>query len=145
MKQEIRAMREMLTNMRKEENCLLEGDKTSWNQVMIERSTLLERLYDLRSKRFQATEQLELWAKEAALPFENILCPEDADNCEILSMREQLAALIEKMNDQNMRNISLEAHETTTLTPERLTYSPTRYLPSAKKIKTTVATYPHKP
>ncbi len=145
MKQEIGAMREMLANMRQEEHCLLEGDKTSWNQVMIERSSLLERLYVLRMKRFQATQQLELWAKEAALPFENILCPENVDNCEIFSMREQLTSLIEKMNDQNVRNLSLEAHETTSLAHERLSYSPTHFIATSKKIKTTVATYPHKP
>jgi flagellar biosynthesis/type III secretory pathway chaperone len=145
MKQEIGAMREMLANMRQEEHCLLEGDKTGWNQIMIERSSLLERLYELRSRRFHVTEQLETWAKESALPFENLLHSEDVASCETLSMREQLTALIEKMNEQNMRNLSLEAHGAISSTHERLLFSPPQLTVSLKKGKTTVATYPRNP
>ena len=144
MKQEIRAMREMLANMRQEEECLLTGDKNRWNRIMIERSTLLEILYELRSQRFLETKQLEHLAKDAALPMENLLSPEDEESCEILSMREQLAALIEKMNQQNLRNQSLEGREFFPAR-ERLMQHGLPQAQLVKRNKTIIATYPEKP
>ncbi len=144
MKQEIGAMRDMLANMRQEEVCLLAGDKTSWNQIMIERSSLLERLYELRSQRFHATELLESMAKDAELPFEELLCRAGEDSCEFLSMREQLTALMEKMNQQNMRNSSLEAREFNA-SKQNLPYPTPALQVSLKRNKTTIATYPDKP
>lgn len=143
MKQEIGAMREMLANMRQEEASLLAGDKTAWNNIMIARSSLLARLYELRSQRFQATELLESMAKDTEISFEYLLCLDDEDGCEILSMREQLTALVEKMNQQNIRNCSLEGRECS-LAKEKLSY-PQAAVESVKKGKTTIATYPDKP
>lgn len=145
MKQEIGAMREMLANMRQEEVCLLAGDRNSWNKVMVERSSLLARLYELRSQRFQATQQLEILAKKASISFENFLCQQEGDGCEILSMREQLTALVEKMNQQNLRNSSLEAREFRSSSKDRFSLPPLPAPEAQKKGKTTVATYPDKP
>jgi flagellar biosynthesis/type III secretory pathway chaperone len=143
MKQEIGAMREMLANMRQEEVCLLAGDKTAWNNLMIERSSLLARLYELRSQRFQATELLESIAKDTEISFEHLLCLDDEDGCEIFTMREQLTALVEKMNQQNLRNSSLEGREYS-LAKEKHSF-PQSAVESVKKAKTTIATYPDKP
>lgn len=145
MKQEIKAMRDMLTNMVQEEACLLSGDKTGWNQIMIERSSLLARLYDLRSQRFEATKLLESLAKDVDVPFDYLLCLEEDDGCEILTMREQLAALVEKMNQQNVRNSGLEGRDFSSLAKERLSFPPPTAPEAVKKGKTTIATYPDKP
>lgn len=145
MKQEIAAMREMLANMVQEEVCLLSGDKTGWNRIMIERSSLLARLYELRSQRFEATELLETLAKDAEVTFDYLLCLEDGQGCEILSMREQLTALVEKMNQQNIRNSTLEGRDFNSLAKERLSFPPPSIADSTKKSKTTIATYPNKP
>lgn len=143
MKQEISTMRDMLANMRQEEASLLAGDKIAWNQIMIERSSLLSRLYQLRSERSLATTLLEAMAEEAALPFDNFLCTQD--NCEILSMREQLMALVEKMNLQNIRNHTLEGREYGPICKDRCSYPPPGAPVAAKRNKTTIATYPDKP
>lgn len=142
MKQEIGAMREMLANMRQEEVCLLAGDQEAWNKIMMERSSLLERLYELRSVRVIATEQLENWAKAEAIPIENIFCTDDASSCEILSMREQLTALIEKMNQQNVRNLTLEARKPLPSTKDSLAFSAPTLTSPLKKGKIGVITYP---
>ncbi len=139
MKQEIRAMREMLANMQQEEACLLDGDKKRWNQIMIERSALLEHLYELRSLRFHKTEQLEHLAKDAALPENTLFNAEDEENCEILSMSDQLTALLERMNRQNLRNRSLEGDQIV-LAKQRIAFPPDPKL--IKRLKATVATYP---
>lgn len=144
LKQEIGVMREMLANMRQEEASLLAGDKTSWNQIMIARSSLLVCLYELRSQRFHATEILETLAKNAKRPFEELLCRADEDACEILSMREQLTALMEKMNQQNMRNSSLEAREFNSA-KQNLLYPAPVLAASLKRNKTAIATYPDNP
>ncbi len=102
MKQEIRAMREMLANMHQEELSILAKDRNAWKQVMMERVSLLARLSELRSVRLEATKQLESMDKQTSTHLEE-------ENCEILSMRDQLTALVEKMNQQNVRNQNLEA------------------------------------
>lgn len=143
MKMEIGAMREMLANMRQEEVCLLAGDQVAWNKIMIERSSLLARLYELRSLRVIATEQLEAWAKEAALSFETLLSTDERMNCEILSMREQLTSLIEKMNQQNVRNLILEGRKWEI---RKDPYTPALVKAStSRKGKIGIATYPDKP
>lgn len=114
MQKEIHIMREILANMHQEELCLLLNDKGSWNQVMQERSTLIERLSSLRSDRITMTEKIEHMASlktDTKSPsLEQILPAEDDATCEILSLRDQLMALIERMNTQNSRNEYLFHH-----------------------------------
>jgi hypothetical protein len=99
MKQEIGAMREMLANMHQEELCLIAHDQKAWTQVMMDRVSLLARLSELRSERLQCAKKLENLQDLAEL------------DCEILSMRDQLASLVEKMNQQQHRIQTLETHK----------------------------------
>ena len=102
MHKEISIMREILANMLQEELSIQLNDLGSLDQVMCERSSMVERLSTLRSARLQATKNLEELAasrgQERVPPFD------DASNCEILLLSEQIMALTEKMNDQNCRN-----------------------------------------
>ncbi|MBS3905035.1 MAG: hypothetical protein KGZ39_06895 [Simkania sp.] len=133
MKQEILAMREMLSNMHQEELSILAKDRNAWKQVMLERVTILSRLGELRAVRLEATQQLESMTKQSSHSNE--------DNCEILSMRDQLTALVEKMNQQNIRNQTLEASDTSSypMFPNPLVEIKKR------KPRTALATYPRHP
>jgi hypothetical protein len=104
LKQEIVAMREMLSNMHQEELSLLAKDRKAWTLVMMQRANLLARLSEVRTERLAATQRLESIKKRLSPSFKD-------ENCEIISMRDQLTALVEKMNQQNLRIQSLEDHD----------------------------------
>ena len=125
LKQEIGAMREMLANMHQEELTLIAHDRKAWMQVMMDRVGLLSRLSELRLIRLKCTKELEHLASISEL------------DCEILSMRDQLASLIEKMNQQQHRIQNLEAYSSS---------SSSRYPPRKPQEGTknpgAIATYP---
>lgn len=129
MKQEILAMREMLSNMHQEELSLLDKDEGRRQKVMIERSNLLSILMKLRKARLEATKKLERLTPH----LEETL---SLETCEILSMRDQLTALIAKMNEQNVRIQNLETDKA----PQR--YMEPISLKRKSKIKTLLALYP---
>lgn len=108
MKKEIETMREILANMHQEKHSLLIKDKTLWQKVVEERAPLILRLSDLREARIKSTEKLEALAFPHTLneevPLEKLLPPQDDRTCDVLSMRDQMAALIERLNHQTMRN-----------------------------------------
>jgi len=146
MQKEIHIMREILANMHQEELCLLLNDKGSWNQVMQQRSVLIERLSTLRAERISTTEEIEHMAsaktKNKSLSLEQILPTDDENTCEILSLRDQLMALIERMNTQNCRNEYL-FHHVEHLPPLSLSSEPLfpQSVPERQKRKAAIATY----
>jgi hypothetical protein len=125
LKQEIGAMREMLANMHQEELTLIAHDRKAWMQVMMDRVGLLARLSELRSIRLKCTQELE-----------HLTSLTDLD-CEILSMRDQLASLIEKMNQQQHRIQNLEAHPSS-----GISRYPIRKPQESLKKPGAIATYP---
>lgn len=108
MKKEIETMREILGNMHEEEITLISKDMVAKAHVMEERAKLIQRLTSLRNARLEATQKLESLAfphgvpKE--IPLEKLLPSEDAATCETLMLRDQMMALIERMNLQSNRN-----------------------------------------
>lgn len=109
LQKEVHLMREILANMHEEELSLLLNDKGSWNQVMQHRFGLIERLSTLRIERMEATQRIEDLAQpdsntKRPLSLEEILPVDEVISCEILSLRDQVLALIERMNKQNSRN-----------------------------------------
>lgn len=104
MKKEIETMREILSNMHQEETLLQSKDKNSWNKIMEERATLILRLSNLREERLQAAEKLEtLSGSPDDTPLEELLSPQDEKGCETLSLRDQMVALVERLNLQSNR------------------------------------------
>jgi hypothetical protein len=87
MQKEINLMRELLANMHQEELTLEHEDKSSWDRIMNERARMIERLGSLREERLHASKQ-----------FEEHATIEDSETIEILSLRDQLMALAERMN-----------------------------------------------
>jgi len=131
LKQEIGAMREMLANMHQEELTLLAKDRKAWTLVMLERVNLLTILSELRLTRIEVTHKLESINGCAS----NGLKEED---CEILSMRDQLATLVEKMNQQNLRIHTLEAGDSK---GSAYLHAPSP-MPLKEGTRTILATYP---
>jgi flagellar biosynthesis/type III secretory pathway chaperone len=112
MKKEISMMREILANMHQEEQNLLLGDQEGWNSVMKTRTALVERLGILRRARTEATNKLEeliptSTKKEKKTPLEQFLALDDETYNEILLLRDQISALLERINFQNARNQTL--------------------------------------
>ncbi len=110
MQKEITLMRDLLANLHQEELSLLMHDRTSWNQLMEERATIVQKLGPWRSARIGATEKLVQHLskeKNKGLSLEELLPPQNESSCEILSLRDQLMALTERMNGQNCRNQTL--------------------------------------
>src|SRR4051812_35311550 len=83
MKREIEAMREILSNLHREELLLASNDKEGSNQLMQERLKLLDHLGYLREARLQAMEKLEQLADSNG-KLEQLLPPEDENSCETL-------------------------------------------------------------
>ena len=103
LQQEISAMREVLASLCEEELSRQLNDQVKTDQVISHRNLMIDRLNHLRSIREQAIELLEkIFGRPAT--FEELFPIEEPENCEILSLRDQMLALIERINQQNTRN-----------------------------------------
>lgn len=111
MQKEISIMRDILGNMRREELSLEINDKGAWNYIVTERHELIQKLSVFRTARIEATKKLQsLVSADLNKPdvsLEQILPSEEESSCEILFLRDQIMALLEKMNQQNTRNEQL--------------------------------------
>jgi len=96
MQKEIAMMREILANMHQEEISLLMQDKDALDQVLQERSFMVERLGIFRKERILTSEKIE-----------HLILPPLEKDCEVVAMGEQIAALTERMNFQKCRNENL--------------------------------------
>lgn len=134
MQKEIHAMRELLGNLQYEEMLILRKELSYMNQMMEDRGRLIQTLSDLRQERNATTAILESLNHAASdAPLETLL-PQDHENSwEVLMLRDQMFALLDRMNLQNTRNEMLTqlAHHQSTLQP----------LPE-KKAKISLATLP---
>ena len=87
MKKEVSLTRELLSNLIAEENSLLWQDKTTWNDIM--------------HKRFDLTQSLKSFRKER----KDLTCHLNEENqCELSLLLDQLIPLIDKVNEQSVRN-----------------------------------------
>jgi len=109
MKEEISSMREILANMHQEELILMINDRACLVQIMHERSQLLGNLKDLRLERLNTTEKLKKLAQidNEGASLETILALDSVYACETFSLRDQMLALVERMNLQHSRNTLL--------------------------------------
>ncbi len=104
MKRELEAMRQLLDNMNLEEQFILRKEKKYWSSMMEERTHLLEELSAIRQDRTIATEKLEALTRHANAPLEELLPQQDTNSWEILSLRDQMVTLLDRMTLQTSRN-----------------------------------------
>jgi hypothetical protein len=111
MEMEIETMREILANMHQEEVSLVQKDKTAWSHVIQERSNLMEKLGDLREKRLSTTEDLKKiffpQGNTETITFEEIIPCQGEESCDLLILRDQITALIDRLHLQHSRNEAL--------------------------------------
>jgi len=134
MKKEIDAMRELLGNLQHEEILMIRKETSYWNQLMEDRGRLIQQLSDLRQERNLTTSILEsLNGAGSNAPLETLLPPDHENSWDLLMLRDQMFALLDRMNLQNSRNEMLThlAHHQPVLQP----------LPE-KKPKISLATLP---
>ena len=105
MEKEIDLMREILSNMMQEEVSLQGQDKPSWEALMQTRFQLIEQVKAFRQDRMNATSKLLTLSDEKT--FEKILLGDEDIACEVVFLLDQLIALSEKINTQNIRNQKL--------------------------------------
>jgi len=134
MKKEIDTMRELLGNLHQEEMLIIQKEMGYWNQLMEERSHLISQLSHLRQDRASITESLESMAHlHPNVSLEELLPPDHENTWELLALRDQMFALLDRMNLQCSRNEML-----THLAQHQPTLQP---LPE-KKAKISIATLP---
>jgi len=135
LQKEVYIMRELLANMDQEELSLLLNDQGSINELLEQRSRIIERLSSFRLCRIDATEKIEKIIAKGNVPTtERILPSEEDTSTEILSLRDQLMALTEQMNRQQTQNQYLIEH------PDHTRIAPRESVQRAKR-KASVATY----
>ena len=108
MKKEIETMREILGNMKEEEHFLVHKDKAAWHYTIQERTQLFNRLTEVQKNE----QKLAISLQQMVLPhsgnelrsLEEILPRDDENRSETLSLRDQILALIDRMNLQSSRN-----------------------------------------
>ncbi len=105
MKKEIDAMRELLGNLHQEEMLILQKETAYWTQLMEERGHLIEHLSHLRQDRMYITGILETMNQaHANVPLEQLVPPDNENSWELLAQRDQILALLDRMNLQCSRN-----------------------------------------
>ena len=142
MQKEISTMREILSNILQEEVALLDHDKDSWGQLMQSRFHMIEQVKIVRKGRMDATQKLLSLSDEKI--FNKILSENEEEACEISFLLDQLIALSDKINHQNIRNQSLlENSEHFLAIPHRMDYPPHLYMiPIVKSRKNFLMTIP---
>lgn len=118
MQKEIALMREVLSNMHQEETLLRMNDQFSVGQILTERSQIIQLLSPLREERVNACKNAGKFISE---------------NFEIISMRDQLMTLMERINLQNVINERLY-HTVRSGSMPKMEEAP-------KKKKSSIATY----
>jgi adenylosuccinate lyase len=133
MKRELETMRQLLDNMNMEEQFILRNEKKYWSSMMEERTQLAQRLGSIRQDRHIIVEKLESLVSQENAPLEELLPAQDTNSWEILSLRDQMMTLSDRIALQTSRNeMLLHLAQTPALAKE----SP------QKKKKISIATLP---
>ena len=112
LRSEIHLTRELLTNMRQEEVSLMLQDTGSLNQILQQRSGMLEKLSILRLHRQETTKKIERIVSSGHKnpSLDEILPLNEEISTEILTLSDQLMALTERINRQQSQNQHLTEH-----------------------------------
>ena len=135
LKKEIDVMRELLGNLHQEEILIIQKEMSYWNQLMEERGRLIHKLSSLRETRLLTTETLESRSHfgHSNVSLEELLPPDNENSWELLALRDQMFALLDRMNLQCSRNEMLT---------QLARHQPTPQLQPEKKAKISIATLP---
>lgn len=135
LKKEIDTMRELLGNLHQEEILIIQKDMSYWNQLMEERGQLIHKLSSLRENRISTTETLESRTtfSHSNVPLEELLPIDNENSWELLALRDQMFALLDRMNLQCSRNEMLT---------QLARHQPAPQVQPERKAKISIATLP---
>jgi flagellar biosynthesis/type III secretory pathway chaperone len=106
MYREVSILREILGNMREEQHTLLNNKADHLKSVLEQREQLLHNMVSARNQRTGKVHEIATLTdklQEGDL-LSVVLDPADPSSLELLSLRDQLLALLGQLNDQNTRN-----------------------------------------
>lgn len=112
MQREVSCLRDILSNMREEQECLIANNTTKLAQVVNHRENFVESSLDLREQRkkilssmFKIMNIQDKESKDQERIFINKLAHQEGEEtCLVLSCKEQLLSLMEALRIQNERN-----------------------------------------
>lgn len=129
MKKELESLQKILSNINLEEQFILQKEGRYWNTLMEERDLLKKELNRIHRDRLDAIEKIGFLAHYTTpVELEALLPPQDINSWEILSLRDQMLTLHDRISLQSSRNEML-AHVVQSPLPQ-------------KKAKTVLATLP---
>ena len=109
MKRELETLRQLLANMHLEEQFIMKKQKKYWGAMMEERERLFEQLESIRLHRGDTTKKIEHLFSLKDAPLEELLPPQHGASFEILSLRDQMITLVDRMSLQTSRNEMLKS------------------------------------
>lgn len=137
LQKEVHLTRELLSNMHQEEISLMLNDGGSLHLLQEQQHYLFERLSAVRQHRQEVMVEIEKMVPGQNAPsLDQILPPTEVISTEILSLRDQLMALTERMNRQHTQNQRVTATGSSYV---RAHFAPMNE--SRAKRKVSVATY----
>ncbi len=104
MKRELETMRQLLDNMNLEEQFILRKEKKYWGSMMEERAHLIDQLNEIQNSKLVILQKLGSYAESSNASLEELLPVEHTNSWEVLSLRDQMVTLLERMNLQTSRN-----------------------------------------
>lgn len=111
MQKEVAVLRELLANLFQEEIFLSQKDPKGIFLIQEDRAHLLKSLSALRKERLTLTKKIQTLLLKGRsgkkLDLEHLLPPGNENTSQVISLREQMRALFEKMHDQKERNLFL--------------------------------------
>lgn len=115
LQRELFLVRELLSSLHQEELSLILKDMGTYRRLIQSRIEMQDRLVHLKEMKEITTKQLHtiLDKPQESLDLEQILPDNDPIRWEILSLRDQLALLTDRMSRQQMRNQYLIDHPET--------------------------------
>lgn len=125
----VRVLRELLANMEQEQHAILVQDAPAFQIIMNHRSPLLESMHTCRKTMVSEIEKLH----QSHPGIEEMITEKDhlmnlaqlagEENVELLTLRDQILALTEEMDKQNLRNNFLLNNQLADTTNEKEKYS----------------------
>ena len=104
MRKELETMQKILSNISLEEQFMLQKENRYWNTLKEERARLKEELVKIHRDRVSIIEKIEFLARQPQVDLEALLPPQDVNSWEILSLRDQMLTLADRISLQASRN-----------------------------------------
>ncbi len=153
MKKEISLMREILANMGEEQDVILLNKTALLKGFVNRRESIVNRATMVRQERVNVIKEIavleekEIRADEYDIDLSELLDLTESNTCEVLTLREMLVTLMEKINTQNARNnyllqnkITLTKELINSITPQEVNFTYGANGGAGKQVKTKTIT-----